>query len=249
MARIVTCILRIASICVPANIELAIAAAIFLAIGVLIIMMVNLIWSQRILRAFQPTIGWHRATSMVFIALYTIIGFTLVILIVSTVQNFYTLRPRTHFIDRSLLLYGQTLLAIVGTLPIVIILLSLAIPRYSRPEKFGGGRMSVKVIILLTGASLVATGAWYRCGTSWAPLVPRSQPLPDYLAKPCFYILNFGVEIMTVFLYAIMRVDLRFHVPNGAKGPGSYELPGHTASSEALQKDPEMTMPEMAHVV
>jgi hypothetical protein len=43
---------------------------------------------------------------------------------------------------------------------------------------------------------------------------------------------NFGVEILTVYLYAIMRVDLRFHIPNGARGPGSYETQPGLSESE-----------------
>jgi hypothetical protein len=180
--------------------------------------------------------------------------FTISVLIIATVQSFYTLRPRTHFIDRALQLYGQTFLAVVSSLPILIVLLALAIPRRSQPDTFGAGKMSVKIAILLAGASLVTIGAWYRCGTSWATPVPRSHPLPVYLAKPCFYIFNFVVELLTVYLYAIMRVDQRFHVPNGAKGPGSYASLKNVSDDEgmtALRDGPEMSLrePASAHVV
>jgi hypothetical protein len=249
MARTVTCILRIASISIPTNIRLSIAAGIFVAAGVLLVFIINLLWAQRILRAFHPSVGWHRAISIIFTTLYVMIGLTLAVVITATVQNFYTLRPRTKFIDRALQLYGQTFLAVVSSLPILIVLLSLAIPRRSRPEKFGAGKMSVKIAILLAGSTLLTLGAWYRCGTSWQTPVPRSQPLPGYFAKPCFYIFNFGVEILTVYLYAIVRVDLRFHVPDGAKGPGSYavqesanntnEEEGEATSMKALRGDVE----------
>jgi hypothetical protein len=159
-----------------------------------------------------------------FVTTYVLIGLTLVITITSVVQNFYTLRPRTKFIDRALLLYGQTFLAIISSLPILIVGLVLALPRRTPLEKFGAGKHSIKIAILLTGATLITLGAWYRCGTSWQTPVPKSQPLPAYFAKPCFYIFNFVVEIMTLYLYAITRMDLRFHVPNGAKGPGSYAV-------------------------
>jgi hypothetical protein len=52
--------------------------------------------------------------------------------------------------------------------------------------------------------------------------VPRSQPLPAYYSRACFYVFNFVVEIIAVYLYAFLRVDLRFHIPDGARGPGSY---------------------------
>jgi hypothetical protein len=225
MSRIVTCTLRIASICLPTDLSLAIAASIFVAAGVLIAFIINLIFAQRILRAYHPSIGWHRAIRIVYIVLYVVIGFTLVIVITSVVQNFYTLRPRTKFIDRALQLYGQTLLAVVSSLPILIVGLALALPGRSRPEKFGAGKMSIKIAVLLAGTTLLTLGAWYRCGTSWQTPVLRSQPLPAYFAKPAFYIFNFGVEILVLYLYALMRVDIRFHVPNGAKGPGDYTVP------------------------
>ena len=48
------------------------------------------------------------------------------------------------------------------------------------------------------------------------------QPEPAYFHRGWFYFMNFGIEILVVYMYAIMRVDLRFWIPNGAKGPGSY---------------------------
>jgi hypothetical protein len=224
MSRIVTCILRIASVSLPTDLSLAIAAQIFVAAGVLVAFIINLIFAQRILRAYHPSIGWHRAIRTIYIVLYVVIGLTLAVLITSVVQSFYTLRPRTKFIDRALQLYGQTLLAIVSSLPILIVGLALALPRRGRPEKFGAGKMSSKIAVLLTGATLLTMGAWYRCATSWQTPVSRSQPLPTYFAKPAFYIFNFGVEILVLYLYALVRVDVRFHVPNGAKGPGDYTV-------------------------
>jgi hypothetical protein len=223
MSRIITCTLRIASILTPANIRLGIAAAIFVAVGVLIVFVVNLIWAQRILRAYHPSVGWHRGVKITYITLYVLVATSLLVVIVAVVQNFYTLRPRTKWIDRALQLYGQTFLAIVSSLPLLVVGLALALPN-RRLEKFGAGKMSMKVGILVTGTILIASGAWYRCGTSWATPVSHSKPLPRYFAKPAFYIFNFGVDILTLYLYAIMRVDLRFHVPNGAKGPGSYTI-------------------------
>lgn len=245
MSRIVTCTLRIASICLPKDLQLAIAATIFVAAGVLIAFIINIIWAQRILRATHPTLGWHGVTRIVFIAIYVLIGLTLAITITSVVQNFYTLRPRTKFIDRALQLYGSTFLVVISSLPLLIVGLALALPRRTPLEKFGAGKHSVKIGVLLTGATLLTTGAWYRCGTNWQTPVPRSQPLPGYFAKPCFYIFNFGVEILTLYLYAIMRTDLRFHIPDGAKGPGSYTVVnevdhdkenGEATSMKALQE-------------
>jgi len=236
MSRIVTCIMRISSICLPTNVSLAIAAAIFVAAGILLVFVINLIWSQRILRSLHPHIGWHPALSVAFKALYVFIVLTLVINITATVQSFYTLRPRTRKIDRSLQLYGTTFFAIVSSLPILVVLLSLAIPRRGAHDRFGAGRLRAKITVLLLGSSLATLGAWYRCGTTWKDPVPKTEPLPGYFHKACFYLFNFTLDIMIVYFYALMRVDLRFHVPDGAKGPRSY---GKQPSQDAEEKGRE----------
>ncbi|KAH9864309.1 hypothetical protein J1614_010243 [Plenodomus biglobosus] len=229
MSRIVTCILRIASVCLPTNASLGIAATVFVGAGILLVFIINLLWSQRILRSLHPHMGWHPAISITFKILYILIGLTLAINIISTVQSFYTLRPRTRKIDRSLQLYGATFLAIISSLPILVVLASLSIPRKARHDRFGAGQFGTKITILLVGSFVATLGAWYRCGTTWKHPVPRSEPLPVYFHKALFYIINFTLEIAIVYFYALMRVDLRFHIPNGAKGPGSYaKQPEHT---------------------
>jgi MFS family permease len=215
-------VLRIASLSIPANVNLAIAASVFVAAGVLILYIINLLFAQRILRSLHPRFGWHLAVSVIFRVLYALVAFTLVIVITATVQSFFTLKPRTRTIDRDLQLYGSTFLMLISFLPILIVGGSLVIPRKSVPEKFGQGRHRSKTITLLVGTILCCLGAAFRCGTSWKHPVPLTQPRPAYYSKACFYIFNFTVEIVVVYLYGIMRVDRRFWVPNGAKGQGSY---------------------------
>lgn len=239
MSRIATTSLRIASTCIPNNISLALAAAIFVAAATLIIFVINLMWSQRVLRSLHPHIGWNKYVSLIFNALYAITFFTLVIVITATIQSYFTLRPRTRTIDRSLQLYASTYLAILSFLPILIVAFALALPRKGPHDKFGHGKFRVKIAILLAGSFIISAGAWYRCGTSWKKPVPMSRPLPGYFNKACFYIFNFGVEVMVVYLYAIARVDLRFHIPNGAKGPGSYA--GTTTKLGEQDNDGSMT--------
>ncbi|KAJ4379642.1 hypothetical protein N0V86_004824 [Didymella sp. IMI 355093] len=221
VSRILTSILRIASTVHSRNVKLAIAASIFVAAGVLILFIVNLIFAMRLVRSLHPRLGWHPAFGVIFKLLCVLIGATIVMVIAGTVQSFFTLDPGTKATDRSLQLYGSTFLAIIATLPLPIVVSSLLIP-YSPPDRFGIGRLRTKVIVLLVSTTLLSIGAWYRCGSTWAPPIPRSQPLPGYLGKGPFYIFNFFVEIQTVLMYAILRVDLRYHIPNGAKGVGSY---------------------------
>jgi hypothetical protein len=58
--------------------------------------------------------------------------------------------------------------------------------------------------------------------------------MPWYLSRACFYVFNFTVEVCVVYMYALLRVDQRFHVPDGAKGPGSY-----SAASRAKNTRPD----------
>ncbi|KAF1362737.1 hypothetical protein EJ07DRAFT_152976 [Lizonia empirigonia] len=220
-SRVLTSILRIASAAQSRNVKLAIAASILVAAGVLILFIINLIFSMRIVRSLHPALGWHPGFGIVFKCLCVLTGATIIMVIVSTVQSFYTLDPHIKATDRNLQLYGSTFLAILATLPLPITILSLLIP-YSPPDRFGVGRLRTKVIVLLVSTTLLAIGAWYRCGSIWATPVPLSEPLPGYLGKAGFYLSNFFVEIQTVLMYAILRVDLRYHIPNGAKGFGSY---------------------------
>ncbi|KZM23972.1 uncharacterized protein EKO05_0009265 [Ascochyta rabiei] len=221
VSRAVASILRIASTAQPQNVKLAMAASIFVAAGVLVLFIINLIFAMRLVRSLHPSLGWHPLFGIIFKLLCVLTGATIITVIAGTLQSFYVLDPNTKAIDRSLQIYGSTFLAIIATLPLPITVLSLLIP-YSPPDRFGVGRLRTKVIMLLISTTLLSIGAWYRCGCTWAPPVPRSQPLPGYLGKGAFYISTFFVEVQTVLMYAILRVDLRYHIPNGAQGSGSY---------------------------
>lgn len=207
------------------NISLGLAASIFVAVGVIILYVVNLIFAQRLIRASHPRLGWNPIFGVVFKALYALVAITIIMLIVVTIQSFFTLNTYTRRIDRDIQLYGATCFAILSFLPIPMVFALLAIPRSSPLDKFGRGRWRNKIFVLLAGATLICFGAAYRCGTSWLSPVPLMQPMPDYFNKGAFYIANFGVEILTVYLYAIVRVDMRFHVPNGASKRKSYLPP------------------------
>ena len=222
MARIVTCIMRIASVKLPLNARIAIAAQVFVSAGVVILYIVNLIFAQRVMRASHPNFGWHTALNAAFKALYALIVITIAMVIVVSVQSFYTLNANTHRIDRDVQLYGLTFFAVVAFIPLPLVLGGLVVPRRHKMDKFGHGRWRTKVRILLLATLLVTLGAAYRAGTTWKTPVPRTLPMPAYFHKGAFYTINFGVEIIVVYMYGILRVDRRFHVPDGASGAGSY---------------------------
>lgn len=99
------------------------------------------------------------------------------------------------------------------------------IPRRTPVEKFGNGRFRSKIYIVLLSSFILTLGAAFRLGTNSETPRPRNNPA-WYHSKACFYIFNLTLEILVVVLYAMARVDLRFHVPNGSKGPGHYS--GHS---------------------
>jgi hypothetical protein len=221
MARIVACIMRIVSACFPHDVSIAIAAQIFVAAGVVILFIINLIFAQRMLRAAHPQFGWHRAFSRAFQGLYALIIILLIMVITGTILSFYTLNPDTLRICRHLQQTGGTYFMFVSFLPIPMVIIGLLVPRKTRLEKFGTGKWRTKVAILLTSATLLCLGASFRAGTNFKTPRPVADPA-WYQAKWCFYIFNFTVEIIVVYLYLLLRVDKRFHIPDGSKGPGDY---------------------------
>ncbi|GME57360.1 hypothetical protein GTA08_BOTSDO13477 [Neofusicoccum parvum] len=190
--------------------------------GVLLIYIINLVFAQRLIRAQHPRLGWSFRFGMFFKLTYVVTALTLIMVITVTVQSFYTLSVNTRRIDRDIQLYCSTFFAYVSFLPFPLILLSVLLPRRKRLEKFGTGKWRTKIIVLLAGTFIVCLGACYRCGTAYLTPVSVREPLPSYYSRACFYIFNFGLEILVIYLYLIMRIDRRFHIPNGAKGPGQY---------------------------
>jgi Protein of unknown function (DUF3112) len=220
MARIMANILRISWACKPKNISLAIAAQIFVAAGVVILFIINLIFAQRLLRAAHPNVGWHKAASLAFKVWYAAIVVMLIFLISFTVRLFYVTdlnkKHQTAIVQR----VGGVFYTITAFLPIPLTLISLSIPGSTKVQKFGSGRYRSKIFILLLCSAILTLGAGFRTGGSFYA-VPKTES-PWFYSKACFYIFNFSIEFTVVLLYALLRVDRRFHVPDGAHGPGSY---------------------------
>ena len=254
MSRLATMILRIVWAVYPHETRIAIAANVFVSAGVVLLFVINILFAQRIIRATHPNSGWHPVFHYTFIVLYVVIVLTLIMLITSVVQSPYTLNLNTRRIDRDIQLYGGTFYAAVSFLPILLVIGGLIIPRKTRVEKFGSGRFRHKIAILLLASFLLCAGATFRIATNYAGgKRPRDDPA-GYQNKACFYIFNFTVEILVIYLYLAVRVDRRFFVPDGSHGPGDYSRrPGsqvihknesrvgiHIASEEEVFDDMDM---------
>lgn len=238
MARITTLVLRIVWASRPRSVNIAIAANIFVQAGVLLLFIVNLIFSQRLIRSYHPALGWSRSLSWAFKFLYFCVAANLIMVITATVNSFFTLDPNTRRIDRDIQLFAGTFLAVLSFLPVPITIITVVAPRARpRPEKFGQGRQRTKIWLLLFTSTILALGAGFRIGVNFTTPRPAADPA-WYHSKACFYCFNFVIELLVVYSYAITRFDRRYHVPDGSSGPGHYSGERVTSETKSPMKSP-----------
>ncbi|RJE26201.1 hypothetical protein PHISCL_01449 [Aspergillus sclerotialis] len=216
MSRIAANIVRIAWAVHPTSQGLAIAAQILVAAGVVLLFILNLLFTQRMLRATHPTIGWARPVSWTFKAVYIFIVICIIMVITVVVQSFNTTNPNTLRIDHDIQLAAVTYITVVSFLPLPLLVFILLFPnRLRRIESFGTGSWYSKIILVALTSILLCLGASFRAGTTWLPSRPAIDP-PWYVHKACFYVFNFSLEITVVAAYLVGRIDRRFYVPDGS---------------------------------
>lgn len=221
MARITTLVLRIVWATIPHNSGLAIAANILVNAGILLVYIINMILSQRILRAKQPQVGWNPAVRLAPKILYVFIVGALAMVITSVVVSVNTTDPHTRAQCRDVQLAAMTYLLVFTCLPFVHLVAAFALPRSPHEESFGKGSVSSKALIVTLSTCICILIAGFKSGATWSPPRPASHPA-WYHAKSCFYVFNFGCEILVLCLLTFSRFDQRFHVPNGCTHPGDY---------------------------
>ncbi|KAF5979588.1 hypothetical protein FBULB1_5663 [Fusarium bulbicola] len=221
MARITTLVLRIAWANRSHNVRLAIAANIMVNAGILLIYIINIILSQRILRAKQPRIGWHPVLRFGTKMLYCLIPGALIMVIVSTVLQLYSPSPQVHSACHDVLLAAVTFLLVFTCVPIVQLAFATLLPRHNDEETFGAGSMRAKVLIVTLSTCMCITIAGFKAGSLWSP--PRQLSNPAwYHSKACFYAFNFMLEILILCVLTFNRIDKRFYIPNGSTKHGDY---------------------------
>ena len=236
MSRIVSNIMRIVWATRPMNINVAIAANIFVYAGVVLLFVINLLFAQRIVRACHPHAGWHPILHWTFIVIYVLIVLTLCALISAIIDSFFTLGHNAHRIDRNIQLYGATFYCVISFLPIALVIGGLLLPRRTRLEHFGQGSFRTKVLFLSGASCLLCIGACFRCAVNYAGSKrPRTDPAP-YQSKACFYIFNFTIEIIVVLFYVLVRVDKRFYVPDDSHKAGDYARETNLHSQKKAEK-------------
>ncbi|KAI6875851.1 hypothetical protein KC323_g308 [Hortaea werneckii] len=184
MSRIATCSVRIAWAAHPTNANLAIAATIFAAVGILIVFVIVLLLAQRILRATHPKLGWSRTLSGSLKATYFGLFIAIVLVIAFTILNYFTLdsnlRNIAMWIQRAGILYmlGFNL---IGP---VLVLLSLILPcptEFTTPDNFGvkSSMLSKYAFAWYTGCSSHASirCSGYRINPTVQETIRERQPL------------------------------------------------------------------------
>lgn len=183
-------------------------------------MLVNIFFAQRIIRSIHPNFGWHpffRVTTLFFI-----FSVPAVILTNSTAigVSFFKIEDQER-VDTALnvLKAGVSWIMLLAVLPVVAVLFAAVIPG-PKPERFGTGDTHNKIAVLMIGAILLIAGHSIRLSSTLNPEPPGSTS--KLLSKEVFYTTGFMLEIFVVVFYAVARIDLLFHIPNGSSGPGDY---------------------------
>lgn len=129
-------------------------------------------------------------------------------------------------------------MALFNFMSLLLLLLSLLLPRAPDNENFGIGSMGSKLIILGVAVFFIVFIAGLRTAASWS--APRLASNPAwYQSKAAFYVIFLGFEIIIVYWFLFTRIDRRFWVPNGSNKPGDYSQVEHDDSTamKTLEQD------------
>ncbi|KAF4913000.1 hypothetical protein CGCVW01_v010968 [Colletotrichum viniferum] len=219
MVRNVTCIMRIIWAFEKARVVILIALIVQFG-GAVVVMVVNIFFAQRIIRSIHPNFGWHPFFRVA--TLFFIFSIPAVIFNNSTALgvSFYHIEDQDR-VDTALnvLKAGVSWIMLLAILPVVAVLFAAVIPG-PKPERFGVGDTHQKIAVLMIGAILLIAGHAVRLTSVLNPEPPDSTS--KLLSKEVFYTTGFMLEILVVVFYAVIRIDLLFHVPNGSSQPGDY---------------------------
>ncbi|GJC91097.1 hypothetical protein ColLi_13935 [Colletotrichum liriopes] len=217
--RTVTCIFRITWSIVTTR-GVVLMALITENGGAALMFAVNIFFAQRLARSIHPKAGWCTAFGqLTFILLISVPVFVLLNMI-STIVSFFSVGNADRLeVTDILVKFGSSWNLWLAVFPVLVVSGCLCVPG-PKPEKFGSGSQRVKVALLYLGAFLLITGQTIRLYTVFNKEPPGTTSV--IYSKAVFYTTGFTFELLVIALYAILRVDQRFHIPNGSSGPGDY---------------------------
>lgn len=168
----------------------------------------------------HPHFGWHPATSKFFILLLVLVPASIIYNILFASLEFFYDAPATLRLIRDFSFFGYYLGLFLCVFPVVCVPFALLVPSAAPPEPFGKGLLATKVAFLGFVSMLLLIGKFVNVmGIMF--LYPADAPgVIDN--KILFYVTGFLLEIIVLAMYAFLRVDLMFHVPDKCTGPGQY---------------------------
>ncbi|PVH79014.1 hypothetical protein DL98DRAFT_572784 [Cadophora sp. DSE1049] len=238
MARNATFVLRIVWATRPTNASVVIASMIFSAAGVLVAYIVMLLLSLRLFRATHPELGWSPKLRMACKGLYITLFVAFVLTISFTIESFYTLDANIKKVALWVQRSSALIMLLFNIASLIILCLSVFIPRTSAPENFGTGSIKRKTIILSIMMFFVLFIIGFRFGTVWADAPLASSPA-WWDSKPAFYVIEFGLEIVVIYTLLLIRFDRIFWVPNGSAKAGDYRMLSDVAQEEEQLEEGE----------
>jgi hypothetical protein len=185
---------------------------------------VNILFTARLVRGMHPALGWNP----IFKTFSRILAFsvpTVVILnILALSFMFFSPLDTTRFEGaEKLLKFGLSWNMFLSVYPVITLLIvsMLPVPIGSPPpEQFGYGPLRIKVAMVAYASTTLSVGAAIRLAALLNPQPADNTAI--IFSREVFYTVGFTLEILIVALFAVGRIDLRFHVPNGSSRPGDY---------------------------
>ncbi|KAL2162538.1 hypothetical protein VTH06DRAFT_7452, partial [Thermothelomyces fergusii] len=209
LTRVAALSLRIAWARAPADADVALAATVFTAAGVLILLVVNAVLARRLVRALHPRLARRPAATAAFRALLATVVAVLVMVVACTVHSNLTTDPAARARERDVLRFAGVYMTAVAALPAAAAALASAVPNRSPrhpPEPLGAGPMRAKVALLASASLALTVGAGFRVGVNFAGTRPAARP-QWYLSSAAFYCFNFVPDLLVVYAYAVFRFD------------------------------------------
>ncbi|KAK2016413.1 hypothetical protein LZ32DRAFT_525083 [Colletotrichum eremochloae] len=246
MLRSVTCIFRITWSGVTTR-GVVLMALITENGGASLMFAVNIFFAQRLVRSIHPKAGWCTAFGKITFVLLISVPATIIFNIIVTIVSFFSVgnADRLELMD-DFLKFGTSWNMGLSIFPVLVVSACLCVPGPT-PEKFGIGSQRVKVALLYAGAFLMITGQSIRLYGLFNKEPPGTKS-PIY-SKAVFYTTGFMFEIFVIALYAILRVDERFYIPNGSSGPGDYSGDKHRGEYSAEEIERLVEGLEMPHQI
>jgi hypothetical protein len=206
-----------------------------------VIFAINLVLTQRVLRAIHPKLFWHPVVSKLFVFLLGSVPFFIIFNIVALSASFFVTSASGAKTTKDLLFLGSSWNLWLCLFPIIFIGIFGTIPSPTKIENFGIGRFRFKIVLVIYSSATLFIGAIVR-------LIAAAQTHPidnpgQVDSKPIFYLTGFVLEILVVILFVLARFDLLFHIPDGCTGPGQYAAKKELDEEEFFQEvDVKMRM-------